>query len=139
MTEQIERVARAIAPMLTRKFDDLPRDRAHDRRICQNLEVGYAAATVTLCQDDILQAAQAAIEAANSSVNAPTGEWKHIKSGGVYKIQGICQLEHNNTRAFLYRSVEGGPLWAREMSEFLDGRFVKLDTTPPTEKEEASL
>ena len=53
--------------------------------------------------------------------------WRHKKTGKAYTIMGTCRLEATNVPAFLYRSMETGIVWAREMAEFLDGRFEKID------------
>lgn len=64
--------------------------------------------------------------------------WQHKKTGGIYVIFASCQIEATNEPGVLYHSVEGhGPLWARPLAEFTDGRFVQLELawrhrTPPT-------
>ncbi len=56
--------------------------------------------------------------------------WRHRKSGGVYVISGICQIEATNEPGVLYSSVQTeGPLWCRPLAEFTDGRFVRLDVS----------
>lgn len=51
--------------------------------------------------------------------------WKHIKSGETYAIVGNCLLEATNSPAVLYASTIGdGRVWARDLDEFMDGRFV---------------
>ena len=53
--------------------------------------------------------------------------WKHIKTGGTYTVVGNCQLEATNRPAVLYVSTNGdGRTWARDLEEFMDGRFVRL-------------
>ena len=49
-------------------------------------------------------------------------EWRHIKSGRLYVTVGKCRLEATAAPAVLYRG-EDGTVWARDMDEFLDGRF----------------
>lgn len=51
--------------------------------------------------------------------------WRHVKTGREYTIIGKCRLEGTNTPAYLYVG-EDGIAWARDMDEFLDGRFVKI-------------
>lgn len=67
--------------------------------------------------------------------HTPTGSyWKHLKSGHTYVVTGECRLERENIPAVLYRRVrnlhegaEGSDVvWAREKTEFLDGRFERL-------------
>lgn len=52
--------------------------------------------------------------------------WLHVKSQRLYMIVGTCRLEATNTPAFLYRNDDDGIVWARDMDEFLDGRFERL-------------
>lgn len=53
--------------------------------------------------------------------------WRHKKTGHIYKVIGVCRLEHSNAPAYLYRRPEDGITWARDMDEFLDGRFERID------------
>lgn len=55
--------------------------------------------------------------------------WKHERSGYTYIIVGVCRLEATNRPAYLYTQIEqpDGIVWARDMDEFLDGRFMPLD------------
>ena len=54
--------------------------------------------------------------------------WRHLKTDGVYVIRGECQIEATNETGILYSSVQtDGPLWCRPKSEFLDGRFIRLN------------
>jgi hypothetical protein len=52
--------------------------------------------------------------------------WRHKKSGGVYTVIGTCRLEATNAPAYLYTSTANGVIWARDMDEFLDGRFENI-------------
>lgn len=52
--------------------------------------------------------------------------WRHKKTGGVYAIIGVCRLEATNAPAYLYTSTSNGVVWARDMDEFLDGRFENI-------------
>ena len=67
--------------------------------------------------------------------------WRHVNTGRVYALVGKCRLEHNNAPAYLYRRTEDGITWARDMDEFLDGRFERIsfstsgkDWTTPSPK-----
>ena len=60
--------------------------------------------------------------------------WRHIKSGGMYTVLGMCRLEHNGCPACLYQGLDG-VVWARDKDEFLDGRFEPLPTPPKQEGE----
>lgn len=53
--------------------------------------------------------------------------WQHVKTGGIYTAVSYCQIEATNEPGVLYRSVKGGPLWCRPLSEFTDGRFVPIE------------
>lgn len=56
--------------------------------------------------------------------------WVHLKTSHLYVIVGDCQLEATNRPAVLYRLVGGeGPVWARDMEEFMDGRFAEVSGT----------
>jgi hypothetical protein len=52
--------------------------------------------------------------------------WQHMKSGHVYSVIGTCRLEATNAPAVLYARPEDGFVWARDMDEFLDGRFARI-------------
>jgi hypothetical protein len=53
--------------------------------------------------------------------------WLHLKSGKKYVIIGMCRLEATNAPAYLYTSIEDeSVVWARDMDEFLDGRFENI-------------
>ena len=51
--------------------------------------------------------------------------WLHMKSKKYYTVLGLCQLEATNRPAVLYAPIDGHNRrpWARDMAEFLDGRF----------------
>jgi hypothetical protein len=63
-----------------------------------------------------------------SEQSVPTSTlWRHRKTGGVYTISGMCQIEATNEPGVLYSSVQHeGPLWCRPISEFIDGRFEPI-------------
>lgn len=74
----------------------------------------------------------------------PQEIYQHVKSGGVYEMLGPIVFEHNLERAIAYRKLNRGekpepikdlldPIWGRVESEFMDGRFVKVN--PDTLKE----
>ncbi len=56
-----------------------------------------------------------------------TNTYKHVKTGGIYTIEGECRLEATNRPAILYRGKDG-VLWARDKEEFFDGRFIPIPT-----------
>jgi hypothetical protein len=57
--------------------------------------------------------------------------WRHKKRGTVYEVVGLAELQSSTGRPedgsflVLYKG-EDGKLWAREQSEFQDGRFEIL-------------
>lgn len=57
--------------------------------------------------------------------------WRHKKTGHEYIIEGFCVIEASMAPAVLYRQHKGGEaysatLWARPVTEFMDGRFELL-------------
>lgn len=54
--------------------------------------------------------------------------WRHIKSGHVYMITGLCLLEREWKPAYLYRQLGAPyvPQIARDCEEWHDGRFVRV-------------
>jgi hypothetical protein len=71
------------------------------------------------------------------SVPANSGEgekYRHVKRGTVYEVVGRASLQNANCATLseaacmvIYRGDDGN-LWAREESEFMDGRFAALAT-----------
>ena len=62
----------------------------------------------------------------------PVGSmWKHVKTGNTYEVTGMCKIEATNTVAVLYRdwSQPQSLPWARPLSEFKDGRFVRVGSS----------
>ena len=55
--------------------------------------------------------------------------WQHTKSGSNYMIVGDCRLEATGEEGVLYtlNTVEDSTVWARDRTEFLDGRFVLIE------------
>lgn len=71
-------------------------------------------------------------------MNINIGEkWKHLKTGGEYEIVGVGRLQVKEesldmTECVMYKSMKdsgefkAGSIWIRPVSDFLDGRFVKI-------------
>lgn len=60
----------------------------------------------------------------------PVGSyWRHVARGGVYRVAGTATCRTNGptdgTRLVVYTDV-GGDLHARELGEFMDGRFLMV-------------
>lgn len=72
--------------------------------------------------------------AASYSVD-PGAAWQHVSTGAVYEVLGVALREADCAPLVLYRLRDEGfvnprrgvPTWARPASEFLDGRFVRVD------------
>lgn len=52
--------------------------------------------------------------------------WKHLKTGGVYWVQALAIQEASGAIMVVYRQCDIGTPWVRPLSEFLDGRFVRV-------------
>lgn len=55
--------------------------------------------------------------------------WRHVATGGLYHVMGIARCSTNGERegcewSVVYFSIAYQRLNYREVSEFLDGRFV---------------
>lgn len=50
----------------------------------------------------------------------------HVKSGGVYKVLEIANMEHDQSSVVVYKSESDGRVWVRPLEEFADGRFVSF-------------
>ncbi len=62
----------------------------------------------------------------------PYSTWQHQKTGSLYIVLGIGMCSTNGEREHLERSVvyvsmDYQALRYREISEFLDGRFIPVD------------
>ena len=51
--------------------------------------------------------------------------WRHRK-GGEYVVTGECRIEATREKAVLYVELGGGDVWARPVTEFMDGRFERI-------------
>ena len=51
-------------------------------------------------------------------------DWRHKKTGNIYRVVGGCRIEDANKLAVLY--ARDGVVWCRPSEEFLDGRFEAL-------------
>lgn len=58
----------------------------------------------------------------------PVSWWHHKKTGGVYEAQGVALTSNNLTPVVIYMNTKGnGPSFTRPASEFLDGRFERIN------------
>jgi hypothetical protein len=58
----------------------------------------------------------------------PESLWRHVKSGGEYKVLTCGVLEKDMTPVVVYCGASG--TWVRPLTEFRDGRFVPAGATP---------
>jgi hypothetical protein len=60
--------------------------------------------------------------------------WKHLKTGHVYKVKGTATIEATMTPAVIYGREDGDDghgWWVRPKTEFLDGRFERIEDRRP--------
>lgn len=61
-------------------------------------------------------------------------QWRHKKTGNMYRIVRFGIIEKTLSPAVIYEPLEEpGALFVRPCEEFFDGRFVMVDTTPRRE------
>lgn len=53
--------------------------------------------------------------------------WMHRKTRSVYRVHMIALREEDLTPLVLYQNLTRTTIWARPVSEFLDGRFKPVD------------
>lgn len=53
----------------------------------------------------------------------PGSKLRHIKSGGVYKVVLLANIEATLEPAYVYESLQSHDFWIRPKSEMEDGRF----------------
>ena len=60
---------------------------------------------------------------------APYSTWRHLRSGGTFTVLGVARCSTNGSeedRSVIYVSHTFGELLYRQVSEFMDGRFVPV-------------
>ena len=66
-----------------------------------------------------------AVLTAVSERDPPPARYRHVKSGGVYEIVTLAQMESDGAEVVVYRPTNGeARTWVRPRAEFFDGRFV---------------
>lgn len=57
--------------------------------------------------------------------------WRHVARGSVYRVVNIGRMQCAGTldmqATVIYQGLEGGPIWVRPKTEFLDGRFEPVN------------
>ena len=53
----------------------------------------------------------------------PGSKLKHKKTGGLYKVVLLANIEANLEAAYVYESLQTHDLWIRPQAEMEDGRF----------------
>jgi hypothetical protein len=54
----------------------------------------------------------------------PGENYRHVKTGGLYRILCIASVESTLERVVVYQSEQDGRCWTRPLDEFVDGRFA---------------
>lgn len=58
----------------------------------------------------------------------PQEIYRHVKTGGLYRIVCIASVEATLELVVVYQSQQDGRWWTRPMEEFMDGRFEMVTT-----------
>ena len=59
----------------------------------------------------------------DSGLFKPGDKLKHIKTGGLYKVLLIANIEASLEPAYVYESLQSHDFWIRPQAEMEDGRF----------------
>ena len=57
----------------------------------------------------------------------PGTKLKHIKTGGLYKVLLLANIEATLEPAYVYESLQSHDFWVRPQEEMEDGRFELID------------
>lgn len=52
--------------------------------------------------------------------------FRHRKTGGLYSIVSIAQMESTLEAVVVYRATKDSTVWVRSYKEFFDGRFEEI-------------
>ena len=56
-------------------------------------------------------------------------QWQHAKSSGIYTVECVALSEGGQEPVVVYRPNKvNSTAWVRVARDFLDGRFVRMDT-----------
>jgi len=64
--------------------------------------------------------------AADGGLFKPGSTLKHIKTGGLYKVVLLANIEANLEPAYVYESMQTHDFWIRPKLEMEDGRFTLI-------------
>ena len=64
--------------------------------------------------------------AADEGLFKPGSTLKHIKTGGLYKVVLLANIEANLEPAYVYESMQTHDFWIRPKLEMEDGRFTLI-------------
>jgi hypothetical protein len=56
----------------------------------------------------------------------PGAKLKHVKTGGLYKVVLLANLEASLEPAYVYESLQSHDFWIRPKAEMEDGRFALI-------------
>lgn len=57
----------------------------------------------------------------------PQSMWRHVKTRGLYSVDGFCMIEATMQRGVIYTAQRDGTVWVRPLAEFMDGRFTPIE------------
>jgi hypothetical protein len=116
-----------------------------DRRITNILRGGEFELPKGFCILSLAPAFAEARDMARADAAGRAGERvRHVKRGTEYEVLGEAELQiatrnvFEEDRLVVYRSVADGKIWAREASEFRDGRFETIAAAPPPPAQQGS-
>ena len=60
---------------------------------------------------------------------APNTQLQHVKTGGLYRVVCLANIEADLAPAYVYESLQTHDFWIRPQAEMEDGRFVVVAKT----------
>ena len=60
---------------------------------------------------------------ADDGLFKPGSKLRHVKTGGLYKVVLLANVEANLEPAYVYESLQSHDFWIRPKAEVEDGRF----------------
>ncbi len=64
---------------------------------------------------------------ADDGLFKPGSKLKHLKTGGLYKVILLANIEATLEPAYVYESMQTHDFWIRPQAEMEDGRFELVD------------